>query len=150
MIRRLNYKTPEKSTLNFEQAREYFNSFESTSKHEIWKAKNSLLNKAEEIKQTLINPDQVEHAAPSAAPGCHSSKEEPDKKPQEAHLSVLIGPAQPVYSSEVDIQVEKIEKGEKVKPFIKLVITSRTEERAKELETVFKDSVTRLIDIFAS
>lgn len=47
MIRKMNYENPDKLTINLEQAKEYYNSFESQSKHDIWKAKYDLLEWAQ-------------------------------------------------------------------------------------------------------
>lgn len=50
MIRKLNYATPEKETINLQQAKEYILSFENPPKHDIWKNKYSLIAAAAEIR----------------------------------------------------------------------------------------------------
>lgn len=71
----------------------------------MWKAKYSLINAAEEIKLSIKEPGSQQGAAPSAAPGEQTSKEEPEKKPQEARIRILVGDPLPVYTSELDFHI---------------------------------------------
>lgn len=79
------------------------------------------------MKVAFDEPKEESGAAPPAAPGAVSSVEESEKKPQEARINILIGNNQPVYLSEIEGYVEKSETNQKVKPFVKLTFTSKTE-----------------------
>ena len=51
--------------------------------------------------------------------------------------------------SEVDVQFDKIAESQKVKPFGKLTLTSKTQERAKSLETIFKECLNTFLSILS-
>ena len=53
MIRKLNYENPDKTTINFQQTKEYAESLETPSKHDIWKQKYYTLEWTNEIKGSL-------------------------------------------------------------------------------------------------
>ena len=71
-------------------------------------------------------------AAP-AAPGAQPQGQHQEDSQQDAKVNILIGQPKPNYLSEIEIEVEKSEKNSKVKPFVKLVLTSSTPERAKKV-----------------
>lgn len=97
MIRKLNYDNPEKATMNLHQTKEYFNSLETASKHDIWKAKYSLLEWANEVRQQT-HKEKID-ACDAAAPGAPTPKDLPDNTVQEANIKVLVGQNKPVYKS---------------------------------------------------
>jgi len=53
MIRKMNYNFPDKETITKDQAKEYFLSFDSTSKHDLWKNKYSMMANAAEVRNKI-------------------------------------------------------------------------------------------------
>ena len=49
----MNYDKEDSSHMTFEQFREYFESYETVPKHDIWKMKYEVLQGIEEIKKPL-------------------------------------------------------------------------------------------------
>jgi hypothetical protein len=62
-------------------------SFESESKHDLWKAKYTLYEGMYEVRTKISEGSQNEGAAPGASPSLII----PEKTPQNAKITILVG-----------------------------------------------------------
>ena len=82
----------------------------------------------------------------AAAPGAKPAQAQ-DNTVQEVGIKVLVGQHKPFYSSEIDIEVDKNDTGPKVKPFIKLNFTYKSNEKAKKMEVLFKETFNKVLEL---
>lgn len=121
---------------------------ETAAKHDIWKKKYELLEWAAEVRKITDKQQNGDNNETATAPGAVPFKH-PDNSIQEASIRVLVGPNKPNYSALIDIEFEKSDQGQKVKPFLKLVFSYKNSNDAKEMEEVFKSNFSQFLKLLA-
>ena len=139
VLKMINYQDPSAEHFTFEQFKEYFESYETTPKHDIWKAKYELLSGIYGIKMSLNKSE-----GDSAAPGCQKSENVCEAT--SGQIKFTVGPVNQNYDCLLQLNLVK-EKKEESKPFIKLVFDQASSERAKNLEILIKQLHDNLVNM---